>query len=99
MKIITRNKDIAGVFGVTTGILLIPLVAMQFTTKADWNLFDFLIMGILISGTGLLIVMTGRKVKNTIHRAAIILALLVMLILTWVQLAVGIIDTWPLAGS
>lgn len=99
MKVINQNKDIASVFAVTAGILMIPLVAMQFSTEVDWNFFDFLIMGILLSGTGLLIVTVARKVKNTTHRAAIILALMATLFITWVHLAVGIVDTWPFAGS
>lgn len=28
-------------------LLLIPLIAMQFTNEVDWNAFDFAIMGIL----------------------------------------------------
>lgn len=98
-NIVVQNKDIASVFAVTAGILMLPLIGMQLSSNVDWSAFDFLVMGALISGTGLLIVLVARKVKNPTHRVALMLALLGALFLTWVHLAVGIVDTWPLAGS
>jgi uncharacterized membrane-anchored protein len=89
---IMRNKDIAGVFVVAAAILMIPLVAMQFSDEWDWNLFDFVIIGTLLIGTGLSMVLAARNVKNIYHRAAIIIALLAALLLIWVELAVGIFD-------
>jgi hypothetical protein len=99
MNIILKNKDISSVFAITASILMIPLVAMQFTQEVDWKLLDFVLMGILISGTGLLIVIASRKIKNINHRALAIVALIATLLIVWVHLAVGIVDTWPLAGS
>lgn len=78
---------------------MIPLVAMQFTSEVDWTMFDFIVMGILISGTGLMIVLASRMIKNPTHRAIAIMALIAVLLITWVHLAVGIVDSWPLAGS
>lgn len=98
-NVIIRNKDIAGVFVVTVAILMVPLVAMQFSDEWDWNLFDFVVIGSLLVGTGLLIVLASRKIKNIKHRAVVVVALLIALLLTWVHLAVGIIDNAPFAGS
>ena len=99
INIITQNKDIASVFAVTAAILTIPLVAMQFTQEVNWGLEDFIAMGILLCGTGLLIILASRMIKSTTHKAIAILALIALFLLTWVHLAVGIVDTWPLAGS
>lgn len=99
MKFITRNKDIASVFAITAGILIVHLVAMQFTTEVNWGLHDFILMGMLISVTGLLVVTVAKKDKKATHRAVLILALLAALFVIWVHLAVGIVDTWPLAGN
>lgn len=93
-NIIMQNKGIAGVFGVTAFILLIHLLA-----NWPWTMSDFVVMGILISGTGLMCVLVARKVKNIKYRAAIAIAILVAFLLTWVHLAVGIIDNAPFAGS
>ena len=36
-------------------LLLLPLVAMQFTNEVNWTFSDFLVAGILLFGTGGLI--------------------------------------------
>lgn len=99
IKLIKKNKDIVSVIALTIIILALPLIGMQFSEGVDWSLFDFILMGSLISGTGLLAVFVKRKVKNPTHRLAIIIALIAALLVVWVHLAVGIVDTWPLAGS
>lgn len=98
MDTIGQNKDIVGVFATTVAILLIPLVAMRFTDEVQWTLFDFVVMGVLISGTGLLMVLASRKIKSDNHRAVVIVALLVACLLIWAEGAVGVFGT-PFAGS
>ena len=49
------SADLLRVFVFTGVILLIPLLAMQFTDEVDWQIGDFLIGGLLIFGFGLLI--------------------------------------------
>jgi Kef-type K+ transport system membrane component KefB len=93
------NEDIACVFVVTALILMVPLVAMQFTLEVNWDITDFIVMGTLLSSVGLLIMLAKRTVKNTNHRVVVILALLAAFLLIWAHLAVGIVDTWPFAGS
>ncbi|MDQ3099056.1 MAG: hypothetical protein M3Q44_04905 [bacterium] len=93
-----KNRDIKGVFVVTTAVLMIPLLAMQFTDEVDWNLFDFFIIGTLLIGTGLLIVFANRTIKNTNYRVAVVFTLVIALILTWMELSVGIFGS-PFAGS
>ena len=46
-------------------LLLIPLIAMQFTDEVNWTLFDFVVMGILLLGTGLLCELVLRKMKKS----------------------------------
>ena len=79
-------------------ILMIPLIAMQFTEEVDWSLSDFIIAGVLLLGAGLEIEIVFRRVKETKKRVAIILVVAVVLILFWLELAVGIFGS-PLAGS
>lgn len=79
-------------------LLLIPLIAMQFTSEVDWSPFDFLVMGTLLLGTGLLVELVLRKVKKAEHRIALCAAVLVLFLLIWAELAVGIFGT-PFAGS
>ncbi|NCO62759.1 MAG: hypothetical protein GW839_01770 [Flavobacteriales bacterium] len=95
---ITQNKRWIGILGSATLILLVPLIAMQFTNEVKWELSDFIIAGILLFGTGLMLEMFMRKIKNKKNRIALIVILVALLILTWIELAVGIFGS-PIAGS
>lgn len=79
-------------------LLLIPIIAMQFSSEVVWTASDFIIMGILLLVTGLGIDLVLRKVsssKNRLIMGGIILALFFMI---WAELAVGVFGT-PFAGS
>ena len=93
-----QNKRLMAILSSVAIILLIPLIAMQFTEEVNWDVFDFIIMGILLVGIGLSCELVLRKVKNPIYRLIICGVLLIVLFLTWAELAVGIFGT-PIAGS
>ena len=95
---ITLNKRLTGILLAVAGLLLIPFVAMQFTDEVNWGIFDFVVAGALLLGTGLLGDFVVRKVKNKDYQIGILAAILVALFLVWAELAVGIFGT-PLAGS
>lgn len=94
----TTKQRLIVTFGIVAFILAIPLVAMQFTNEVDWKLADFVVMGTLLSITGLAIELVTRKVKSANGRIIITLAILLVLFLIWAELAVGIFGT-PFAGS
>jgi hypothetical protein len=54
----------------TAFILLLPLVAMQITDEVDWGLADFVLAGVLLGGTGLLLELAVRKPRKLAYRAA-----------------------------
>lgn len=97
-KLKTGNKRILLLFAAVIGILSIPLIAMQLTNEVNWTAFDFLIMGILLFGTAIIIELIIRNVKTL--KARIILCAVVVFILAiiWAELAVGIFGT-PFAGN
>ncbi len=95
---ITQNQRLTGIVFSAALILLIPLVAMQFTNEVKWTLFDFVVAGTLLFGTGLMIELVLRKVKQTRHRILLCGAIILALLLVWVELAVGIFGT-PFAGN
>ncbi len=76
---------------VTVLLLMIPLVAMQFTDDVVWTLSDFIIMGLILFGAGFTYVLISRMSANTTYRAAVAFAVFAGLLLVWVNLAVGII--------
>ena len=79
---------------VTAGILLIPLIAMQVSDEWNWTLSDFIVIGALIAGTGLMIELARHKVRNNTHRAILVIALVLACLYIWAELAVGIFTTW-----
>lgn len=78
---------------VTGGVLLIPLIAMQFTNEVVWTLSDFIFAGTLIFGTGLTYKIVTRSTETFIYRLAIGSALGTGFLLIWANGAVGIIGT------
>ena len=92
-----KNKRLIIILSAIALILLIPLVAMQFTNEVNWNMMDFLIAALLLLGTGLTIDYILGKVKLPIYRIALTMAVLAMFLIIWAELAVGIFGT-PLAG-
>lgn len=93
-----KNKRLIIIVAVIVLLLLIPLVAMQFTNEVNWDIMDFIVMGILLLGAGLLIEIILRKVKSINKRYLVIGAVVIAFILIWAELAVGIFGS-PFAGS
>jgi hypothetical protein len=88
-----KNKSIMRIALVTGFILLVPLAAMQFTDDMDWDLFDFVVAGALLFGSGLTYELIARKGGNVAYRAAVGVAVAAALLLVWINLAVGIIGS------
>lgn len=82
-----------------TGVLLlIPLIAMQFSNEVVWTLSDFIFAGTLIFGTGFIYILVTRILaprmgNNIVYRVAVGFALFTGLFLIWVNGAVGIIGS------
>jgi predicted anti-sigma-YlaC factor YlaD len=77
----------------TSLLLLIPLVAMRFTDEVNWTALDFIVMGILLFGTGLTYVLISRLSDSIAYRAAVGVAVLAGFVLIWGNLAVGLIGS------
>jgi len=92
-----KNNRLKIILIVVSIILLIPLIAMQFSDEVNWTLADFVVAGVLLLGTGLLCDLVLRKVKNVNYRIAICVGLVLTLLLIWAELAVGIFGT-PFSG-
>ena len=93
-----ENKRLAIILLTVTILLLIPLIAMQFTNEVNWNIFDFVVAGVLLLTTGFAIELVLRKVKKVNKRIAVSIVIILMFILLWAELAVGIFGT-PISGS
>ncbi len=74
-------------------LLIIPLIAMQLTDEVEWSLFDFIIMGTLLSITGMMGEIIFKKVKKYEHRVILYLVVIIIFFLIWAELSVGIFGT------
>jgi hypothetical protein len=91
-------QQLLAVLGATACILLIPLLAMQFTDEVAWSPFDFAVAGVLLGGFGLAWVLGARLLRHAQARLAFGLALGALLVLVWAELAVGVFGS-RFAGS
>ncbi|MGK7296240.1 MAG: hypothetical protein ACNS61_10515 [Candidatus Wenzhouxiangella sp. M2_3B_020] len=74
-------------------LLLVPLLAMQFTDEVAWTAADFVVMGVLLALVGLGFELAARLSGDFVYRAAFGVAVLGGFLLIWANLAVGVIGT------
>lgn len=91
--IIMRSKVFVWIAVVTGLILLIPLLAMQFTQEVNWDATDFVLMGFLLFGTGSLFVLVSRKLPRK-YWGVVGILFAAALVYVWAELAVGIFTNW-----
>jgi hypothetical protein len=84
------RADVRRVLLATLAILLVPAVAMRFTTEVNWGPGDFLVGGALLAGTGMTYVLAKRRIAGRPGRLLLGALLALGLLLVWAELAVGI---------
>ena len=94
----TSNKRFFRILIAIVILLLIPWVAMQFSSGVNWSPADFLVMGTLLLITGIAAEIVMRKVPKRENRIAIIAIILIVFLLVWAEIAVGVFGS-PFAGS
>jgi hypothetical protein len=89
----TKNRRLAIMLAGIIGILLLPLLAMQFSREVNWTPFDFLVAGALLLGACLAFEFLARRVATRTHRIMAGIAIAAVLLLVWAELAVGVFGT------
>lgn len=82
-------------------LLLLPAVAMRFTSEVNWTASDFVVMGVLLFGTVGAYELLARTAARTpgapsrrvAYRAGAALVVVGAFLLVWINLAVGIIGS------
>ena len=72
-------------------LVLLPLIAMQFTAEVNWDETDFIFAGVLIGSVGLLAELTVRMSRNLFFRAGAAFVLAASFLIIWANAAVGMI--------
>jgi hypothetical protein len=68
-------------------LLLVPLIAMQFTDEVAWTLSDFVFAGILLIGSALVYELATRNMASTRHRFVVGVVVATALATIWVAAA------------
>ena len=72
-------------------ILLVPLVAMQFTDEVNWTVGDFVVFGAMLAAVGIGFEVALRMISNKLYRIIAGIAIICVFLLVWAELAVGIL--------
>lgn len=95
---ITQKQTTLIIFAVPVFLMTVAFFGNLFVESWNWSGFDFLLAAILLFGTAGLISLVGTIVKNRNYKILISLAVIAILVLVWMELAVGLFGT-PFAGS
>lgn len=80
-------------WGAVGALLLVPLIAMQFTSEVNWTASDFAVAAVMLGSVGLAIEGVLRISDRLVYRAAAGLAIFTAFVLVWGNLAVGLIGS------
>ena len=80
-----------GMWGGLAALLALPLVAMQFTDEVQWTLSDFMVMGGMLGMVGVAFELVVRVARGSAYVLAAGMAIATAFLMTWINLAVGII--------
>lgn len=87
------NSWITAAWTTATGvILLLPLIAMQFSDEVNWTVSDFVFAGGLLLGAGVTYELAAR-IGGFAYQAGVVTALAAGVLTFWVTGAVGIIGS------
>lgn len=87
------TKSLVRLALVTAFLLLIPLVAMQFTQEVNWTFSDFVFAGVVLFGAGLTFILVARMGNSGTYRLAAGVAVAAGLLLVWANAAVGLVGS------
>lgn len=73
-------------------LLLLPLVAMRFTSEVDWTPFDFVVFAALLVAACGAYELVLRVTRDGVARALAGAAVVAAFVLAWAELAVGLFD-------
>lgn len=78
-------------WSLAAALLVAPAIAMLFTREVNWGAEDFAALALLIGVGGLAVELAMRFGRKPVHRAMLLAAIALALLLVWAELAVGIL--------
>ncbi len=84
------DKQSIILWGSVVLVLLIPLIAMQFTDEVNWDIMDFLVAAALLTFAAFGYQLASKKISDTKIKMAAGIVILALLLIVWIELAVGL---------
>lgn len=78
-------------WGIAAALLLLPLIAMQFTDEVNWSVADFAFAATMFVAVGGTFELAVKKWRSWAYRGGVAVALAASFTLIWINGAVGII--------
>jgi hypothetical protein len=79
------------VWGGAAGLLSLPWIAMHYTTEVDWSPLDFVVMGGMLGFVCVAYELAVYRARTHVYVVAAGVAAATTFLITWINLAVGII--------
>ena len=81
------------------GFLLSIILLLNFISdEFDWNIFDFIVLIIIMTFTAALFEIVSRIIKTKKNQKILFIFIVIIFLLIWAELGVGIFDS-PFAGD
>lgn len=99
MALSLQSNELRGTFfrrlvwGGAALLMLLPAVAMQFTDEVNWTAADFIVWGVMLGVACVAYELAARIARSNAYMAAAGIAVAGAFLMTWVNLAVGIIGS------
>ncbi len=84
-NIFISKKSVYVVLLSTIFVLLLPLIAMQFTNEVNWGVGDFVVAGVLLSFFGYLYKVLTKTSNHQIKNIVVGILVFGLLVLVWVN--------------
>jgi hypothetical protein len=78
-----KNKRLFIILAAALSLLLLPLVAMKFTSEVVWTALDFITMGVMLLFTAVGIELALRTFKVTWLKVAAVVGVLFGFVMVW----------------
>jgi hypothetical protein len=90
IRFLRGTDPVLGIVFATILLLLVPLVAMQFTDEVSWSRADFAMAAALIFTTGMALVLGVKKARTRASRISVVALIMLIFATVWAELAVGL---------
>ena len=87
------NRWSLAIWGAAGCLLLLPAIAMRFTSEVDWGPEDFVVMGAMLATACGAYELATRLSGSTAYRAGAAVAIAGGFLVVWVNLAVGMLGS------